>query len=52
MWWSLQVPQPGPPSLLRGKQVFEAAPEGQAPLGKPIEKERVLLQVSKTMGYV
>lgn len=49
----LRVPAPNQaPPVMRGRQEFEEAPEGAAPLGAPMEKDRVLLQVGGPLGGV
>ncbi|PSC73608.1 indole-3-acetaldehyde oxidase-like [Micractinium conductrix] len=48
----LRVPAPNQaPPVMRGRQEFEEAPEGAAPLGAPMEKDRVLLQTSGEAQY-
>ncbi|KAL4424396.1 hypothetical protein ABPG77_005639 [Micractinium sp. CCAP 211/92] len=48
----LQVPPPSaPPAPMAGRQEFEPAPSAQAPLGAPLEKDRVMLQTSGEAQY-
>ena len=41
----VQMPALGPPAPVRGSQKFEAVTHDSAPVGLPIEKDRVRLQV-------
>ncbi|KAL4447705.1 hypothetical protein ABPG75_004924 [Micractinium tetrahymenae] len=48
----LQVPPASvPPAVMGGRQEFDPAPSAQAPLGAPLEKDRVLLQTSGEAQY-